>query len=299
MTLSLSDHVTEALRRVNPHQSGQTTRIGRDRDRHDQDLERQARPRAVAEAVAALPRIRVFSQRPQLLPPAAAPLATALAFGLWAAWSVVGFGQGVPSGYHHPHPGRMKEAHMTRNRQAISSLARLGAAPGLGVALVLGVALATGIGASGASAQTTLRVANSGEPDSLDPHQVSGNWEDRIIGDMFMGLTTEAADGTRDPGRRRELDDQRRRPDLHLHAARPHLVGRHAGHRRRLRVRPAPDPRSRDRGRVRLPALPDQERRGASTTAASPIPRRSARARSTPRPSRSRSSSRPPTSSSC
>ena len=55
-----------------------------------------------------------------------------------------------------------------------SQVARgLGAAPALGAALVLGVALASGIGASGATAQTVLRVANSGEPDSLDPHQVS------------------------------------------------------------------------------------------------------------------------------
>ncbi len=89
---------------------------------------------------------------------------------------------------------------MSCNRQALRSLAGLGAAPALGAALVLGVALASGIGAWGATAQTVLRVANSGEPDSLDPHQVSGNWEDRIIGDMFMGLTTEAADGSVVPG---------------------------------------------------------------------------------------------------
>ena len=61
---------------------------------------------------------------------------------------------------------------MSRNPQAISSLARLGAAPALGVALMLGVAMATAIGVSHAAAQTTLRIANSGEPDSLDPHQV-------------------------------------------------------------------------------------------------------------------------------
>ena len=67
-------------------------------------------------------------------------------------------------------------------------------------ALGAAVALAMGLGAAGASAEGTLRVANSGEPDSLDPHQVSGNWEDRIVGDMFMGLTTEAADGTVIPG---------------------------------------------------------------------------------------------------
>jgi oligopeptide transport system substrate-binding protein len=49
-------------------------------------------------------------------------------------------------------------------------------------------------------AENVLRIGNSGEPDSLDPHQVSGNWEDRIVGDMFMGLTSEAADGTVIPG---------------------------------------------------------------------------------------------------
>jgi len=47
-----------------------------------------------------------------------------------------------------------------------------------------------------APAQSTLRVANMGEPESLDPHFVSGTWENRIIGDLFLGLTTEAADGS-------------------------------------------------------------------------------------------------------
>jgi oligopeptide transport system substrate-binding protein len=87
---------------------------------------------------------------------------------------------------------------MSRNPQAIRS--RLGALPALGVALVVAVASVTALGVSGASAQSVLRVANSGEPDSLDPHQLSGNWEDRIAGDIFMGLTTEAADGTVIPG---------------------------------------------------------------------------------------------------
>ena len=83
---------------------------------------------------------------------------------------------------------------------AIGSLAGLRNVPALGIALALGLTVATAIGVPGAAAQNVLRVANSGEPDSLDPHQVSGNWEDRIIGDMFMGLTTEAADGTVVPG---------------------------------------------------------------------------------------------------
>jgi oligopeptide transport system substrate-binding protein len=87
---------------------------------------------------------------------------------------------------------------MSRNPQATSP--RLGALPALGAALMLAVTSVTAFGVSGASAQSVLRVANSGEPDSLDPHQVSGNWEDRIVGDMFMGLTTEAANGTVVPG---------------------------------------------------------------------------------------------------
>jgi oligopeptide transport system substrate-binding protein len=89
---------------------------------------------------------------------------------------------------------------MSRTLPATGSLARFRAVPALGVAVLLGVALTSGIGASSAAAQSVLRVANSGEPDSLDPHQLSGNWEDRIAGDIFMGLTTEAADGTVIPG---------------------------------------------------------------------------------------------------
>ncbi|THB78595.1 MAG: peptide ABC transporter substrate-binding protein [Desulfobulbaceae bacterium] len=37
----------------------------------------------------------------------------------------------------------------------------------------------------------TLRVATMGEPASLDPHKVSGTWENYVVGDMFIGLTTE------------------------------------------------------------------------------------------------------------
>jgi len=49
-------------------------------------------------------------------------------------------------------------------------------------------------------AAAELRIGNAGEPDTLDPHHASGTWENRIIGDMFMGLTTEAADGSVVPG---------------------------------------------------------------------------------------------------
>lgn len=37
----------------------------------------------------------------------------------------------------------------------------------------------------------TLNVHNGGDPTSLDPHKVSGDWENRIVGDIFEGLTTE------------------------------------------------------------------------------------------------------------
>lgn len=46
----------------------------------------------------------------------------------------------------------------------------------------------------------SLDVANQGEPLSLDPHKASGTWENNIIGNMFMGLTTEGADGVANPG---------------------------------------------------------------------------------------------------
>ena len=45
--------------------------------------------------------------------------------------------------------------------------------------------------ASIALAGGTLRVASMGEPASLDPHKVSGTWENYVVGDMFVGLTTE------------------------------------------------------------------------------------------------------------
>ncbi len=61
-------------------------------------------------------------------------------------------------------------------------------------------AVALSLGSAAALAAGELRIANAGEPNSLDPHHVSGTWENRIVGDMFMGLTTEAADGSVIPG---------------------------------------------------------------------------------------------------
>lgn len=69
-----------------------------------------------------------------------------------------------------------------------------------------------GIGAAGATAgcsgavigldvaRRILDIGNVAEPLSLDPHKASGQWENRIIGEMFIGLTTEDAEGQPIPG---------------------------------------------------------------------------------------------------
>lgn len=51
-----------------------------------------------------------------------------------------------------------------------------------------------------ALADGILRVANPGHPASLDPHRITGVWENRIVGDMLMGLTTEGPGGEIAPG---------------------------------------------------------------------------------------------------
>ena len=38
------------------------------------------------------------------------------------------------------------------------------------------------------NAETTLNIHNGGDPTSLDPHKLSGDWENRIAGDIFEGL---------------------------------------------------------------------------------------------------------------
>ena len=68
--------------------------------------------------------------------------------------------------------------------------------------MTAGLLTAAGIGLLSLDplAAAELRIGNAGEPDTLDPHHASGTWENRIIGDMFMGLTTEAADASVIPG---------------------------------------------------------------------------------------------------
>jgi oligopeptide transport system substrate-binding protein len=59
--------------------------------------------------------------------------------------------------------------------------------------MVLKAALLAGVfmaGSQAVSAQT-LHMLNGGEPASLDPHRVSGSWENRIVGDYLEGLMTE------------------------------------------------------------------------------------------------------------
>ena len=61
--------------------------------------------------------------------------------------------------------------------------------------------LAAGLAGCGSKARNlstadarTLNRGNGAEPDTIDPHKASGNWENNIIGDMFIGLMTDAPD---------------------------------------------------------------------------------------------------------
>ena len=46
----------------------------------------------------------------------------------------------------------------------------------------------------------SLDICNQGEPLSLDPHKANGTWENNIVGNMFVGLTTEDPKGEPIPG---------------------------------------------------------------------------------------------------
>jgi oligopeptide transport system substrate-binding protein len=68
-----------------------------------------------------------------------------------------------------------------------------------------GAALAIHLGSGRSQARpvvdgSTLNRGNGSEPDTLDPHKASGNWENNIIGDMFIGLATEDARANPMPG---------------------------------------------------------------------------------------------------
>jgi oligopeptide transport system substrate-binding protein len=66
--------------------------------------------------------------------------------------------------------------------------------------VVSATALATLTLPSPAHAEMVYRMATMGEPKSLDPHVVSGTWENYIVGDAFIGLLTDAADASPVPG---------------------------------------------------------------------------------------------------
>ncbi len=46
----------------------------------------------------------------------------------------------------------------------------------------------------------TINIHNGADPTSLDPHKVSGDWENRIVGDIFEGLVTEDPNAEAIPG---------------------------------------------------------------------------------------------------
>ncbi len=51
-----------------------------------------------------------------------------------------------------------------------------------------------------AYAKTTIHLGTGGEPASLDPHKMSGTWENMVGGDLFMGLIQYAPDASSLPG---------------------------------------------------------------------------------------------------
>lgn len=52
----------------------------------------------------------------------------------------------------------------------------------------------------GGAQAVTLNLGNGSEPGSLDPHKASGDWENRIIGELFEGLLAEDAHADAIPG---------------------------------------------------------------------------------------------------
>ena len=59
---------------------------------------------------------------------------------------------------------------------------------------------------SSASLAVTLNTMNGSEPASLDPHRISGDWENRIVGDYIEGLLAEDAKAEAIPGQAESWD---------------------------------------------------------------------------------------------
>jgi oligopeptide transport system substrate-binding protein len=84
-------------------------------------------------------------------------------------------------------------AFWTSRRSLLTSAGGLSAATSLGAC-----ANASVIGLD--KQRKSLDIANQGEPLSLDPHRANSTWENNIIGNMFIGLTTEDAHARPVPG---------------------------------------------------------------------------------------------------
>ncbi|MSO72724.1 MAG: peptide ABC transporter substrate-binding protein [Rhodospirillaceae bacterium] len=61
--------------------------------------------------------------------------------------------------------------------------------------LAAALPLAALLPAALAAEPVVLRRGNMSEPGTLDPHMAGASWENVIIGDLFLGLTTESMDG--------------------------------------------------------------------------------------------------------
>jgi len=68
-------------------------------------------------------------------------------------------------------------------------------------ALLAGLAVMTvGMETASAADATTLHRGTSGEPGSIDPQRINGVWEQVVVLDLFLGLTTDDANGDPIPG---------------------------------------------------------------------------------------------------
>ena len=70
------------------------------------------------------------------------------------------------------------------------------------IRLILGAGLIALLSSTAMAA--TINIHNGADPTSLDPHKLSGDWENRIAGDIFEGLVTEDAAAEPIPGQASE-----------------------------------------------------------------------------------------------
>jgi oligopeptide transport system substrate-binding protein len=84
------------------------------------------------------------------------------------------------------------------SRRALMSAAAIAAVAG-GTAFTLAGKPAALMRRSSSDSKTFNR-GNAAEPDTLDPQKIQSNWENNVVGDMFMGLLTEDAMADPVPG---------------------------------------------------------------------------------------------------